>query len=436
MNRSYNMNRIVIVGNGFDLAHGYRTSYKDFIEWYWEQWKNRLLSSSESFLVDGLCSFKLKTRISSFFDAFKFDSELSNIIVTYNSMFTPRVKSMPMAFEFINTLQRAYNCVEVKISPLLLEIQKRIESNWVDIETLYYEILTSKILINEYNRHPSVLNKDLDLLKIKLVEYLIAVTKSVRGIHKGVIQEKLFRSVEKNEIAINSRDSWGKLIDIRSNMRTEGWKKLLEKYYIDDSKFNIAIKNVQYQAQRLIDSKPIVPIIDDQDFLRPDKVVLLNFNYTSIADSYFPSSRYSDFIVNHIHGILDEPNGVIFGYGDEIDDNFEKLKCLNDNDYLQNMKTIKYLETPKYREILNILEEDDFQVYIMGHSCGNSDRTLLNTMFEHRNCVSIKPFYYIDEKGRDNYIDIVQNISRCFTNMQLMRDRVVNKEYCERLVEE
>jgi len=26
------MNRIIIVGNGFDLAHG--VNYKDFIEWY------------------------------------------------------------------------------------------------------------------------------------------------------------------------------------------------------------------------------------------------------------------------------------------------------------------------------------------------------------------------------------------------------------------
>ena len=34
------MNRIIIVGNGFDLAHGLKTSYKDFISWYWEKtWK-------------------------------------------------------------------------------------------------------------------------------------------------------------------------------------------------------------------------------------------------------------------------------------------------------------------------------------------------------------------------------------------------------------
>ena len=33
--------------------------------------------------------------------------------------------------------------------------------------------------------------------------------------------------------------------------------------------------------------------------------------------------------------------------------------------------------------------------------------------------------------GRDNYLELVQNISRNFTNMKLFRDRVVNKEQCK-----
>ncbi|MBO7224693.1 MAG: hypothetical protein J6V35_02135 [Bacteroidales bacterium] len=34
------MNRIIIVGNGFDLAHGVKTSYKDFIEWYFVNYRS------------------------------------------------------------------------------------------------------------------------------------------------------------------------------------------------------------------------------------------------------------------------------------------------------------------------------------------------------------------------------------------------------------
>ena len=62
-------------------------------------------------------------------------------------------------------------------------------------------------------------------------------------------------------------------------------------------------------------------------------------------------------------------------------------------------------------------------------------RTLLNTLFEHKNCISIKPYYYIKQDGTDNYLELVQNISRNFTDMKLMRDRVVNKTYCAPLTD-
>ena len=117
-----------------------------------------------------------------------------------------------------------------------------------------------------------------------------------------------------------------------------------------------------------------------------------------------------------------------------MDDTYEKLKNLNDNECLRNMKSINYLEANNYRKMLEFIESGPFQVCIMGHSCGNSDRTLLNTLFEHRFCVSVKPYYYIKEDGTDNYLELIQNISRNFTDMKLMRDRVVNKMYCEPLV--
>ena len=137
--------------------------------------------------------------------------------------------------------------------------------------------------------------------------------------------------------------------------------------------------------------------------------------------------------INYIHGQIDVPESVIFGYGDEMDENYKKLSNKNDNEYLNNIKSIKYLESPNYRNLLDFIESDAYQVFIMGHSCGNSDRTLLNALFENKNCVSIKPFYHVFEDGRDNYMDLVQNSSRSFTDMKLMRDRVVNKTFCETL---
>jgi hypothetical protein len=156
---------------------------------------------------------------------------------------------------------------------------------------------------------------------------------------------------------------------------------------------------------------------------------MLNFNYTSTANKYAQENK-SIIEVNHIHGELSNPDSVIFGYGDELDENYKKLSNLNDNEYLKNFKSIKYLESDRYRKALQFMDAEPYQVFIMGHSCGNSDRTFLNTLFEHKNCVSIKPYYYKYQKG-DDYLKIVQNISRNFTDMKLMRDRVVNKTYCE-----
>jgi hypothetical protein len=191
----------------------------------------------------------------------------------------------------------------------------------------------------------------------------------------------------------------------------------------DDLLNEIRLFIEDYASKKLIINYP-------QLFMLPDHVLLLNFNYTYTADTYESYTRGSTI---HIHGEINEPKSVIFGYGDELDKNFQQLQNLNENECLRNIKSIRYLESDNYRNVLRFLESAPFQVFIMGHSCGNSDRTLLNTVFEHKNCISIKPYYYQKDNGSDNYLDIIQNISRNFTNMKLMRDRVVNKTYCEPL---
>ena len=45
----------------------------------------------------------------------------------------------------------------------------------------------------------------------------------------------------------------------------------------------------------------------------------------------------------------------------------------------------------------------------------------------------IKPYYPQKEDGADNYMEIVQNICSNFTDIKLIRDRVVNKTFCEPL---
>lgn len=51
----------------------------------------------------------------------------------------------------------------------------------------------------------------------------------------------------------------------------------------------------------------------------------------------------------------------------------------------------------------------------MGHSCGLSDRTMLNKIVEHVNCIKIKIFYYEKNKTENDYIEKMQELSRHFS---------------------
>ena len=194
-----------------------------------------------------------------------------------------------------------------------------------------------------------------------------------------------------------------------SDFSTEGRKKALD---------NIGLESTDLEE---VSHNP-----EERNKLIPGRIMMLSFNYTGTA------RMYGNFNLTHnyIHGELANPKNIIFGYGDELDKDYQEILDMNDNELLKNVKSVKYLETRHYREMLEFIQAAPFQVYVMGHSCGNSDRTLLNTVFEHENCVSIKPFYHKWDDGSDNYLELVQNISRNFTNMKLFRDRVVNKEQC------
>jgi hypothetical protein len=88
------------------------------------------------------------------------------------------------------------------------------------------------------------------------------------------------------------------------------------------------------------------------------------------------------------------------------------------------MKSFGYFKTSNYHDLIRFIEADNFQVFILGHSCGLSDRTMLNMIFEHNNCKSIKIFYYGDEKS-NNYAELTQEISRHFSNKGEMRKKIV-----------
>lgn len=423
------MNRLVLIGNGFDLAHGLKTSYADFIDWYWD-YRMRLFSttySSES--KDVLCSFKTKTG--------EDGPELWSTIAYSHSFFrsTPALGIVYVGKNVIKSIIDDKEHFETKFSPLFEKIIKGVESKtWGGIEQDYYDLLKEYAFrdpnVNSKTPPIKALNKQLRYIQEKLVEYLKEVSaKKVDKIES--IENAIYAPINPNDLSTTGWSSMQSHINV--------WASKSDETIIEKNKLhgrNQSLSVVEIKQYRDNDEKGILPKAQEEypeAFMLPNSIMLLDFNYTDTTSKYIKPAIAT---INHIHGYLSDPQSIIFGYGDELDDKFKELKEHKNNACLSHIKSIKYLEAPNYRKMLSFIESGPFQVLIMGHSCDNSDRTLLNTIIEHPNCVSIKPYYYItdEEKQTNNYTELAQHISRNFNDMKLMRDRVVNKTQCEPLV--
>lgn len=415
------MNRIILIGNGFDLAHGFPTRYEDFINWYWDQWITHLMTCHKNTIDDCLCSFSIK----------KGENTWHSLL--WNNGFT---FNRPKGKEFVESIISDKESFEVILSPLLRRIQESLhKKNWVDIENEYYRLLTESISNKgKIIYSPHELNTQLQYLLNLLAQYLREINLSSSCVDS--IVRIISEPIKFENIAVGSRQYFYDHCNYWANQDQYFLYKYLGALDVSvDQAVSIRAEVDEFllhSTAKYHDGGLIVTDINKipLQLLRPNNTMLLSFNYTGVTDLYSQSCRC---YVNHIHGDLQEPCKMIFGYGDELDDNYKKFLKQEDNEYLKNVKSIRYLESPNYRNMLQFIDSAPYQIYIMGHSCGNSDRTLLNTLFEHKNCVSIKPYYYQKQEGSDNYMEIVQNICRNFTDMKLMRDRVVNKTFCEPL---
>lgn len=155
------MNRIILIGNGFDLAHGLKTSYADFIDYYWEDWGRRLQGSYlGNKLTDDLCSISQKGEQHPWYWLFP------TIDLQRRTKIAPK--------EAIEMAKNSPDVITIEKSHFFEHIDKAVETkNWVDIENEFY-LWLKKIFKKdncEYDS-PVPLNKELESIKEKLVEYL------------------------------------------------------------------------------------------------------------------------------------------------------------------------------------------------------------------------------------------------------------------------
>jgi len=446
------MNRIILIGNGFDLAHNLETSYKQFIDNFWKE---------------TIADFKNPEKRGN--DIFENIMLSINIILPIHTQYLQEIQSyndFTAYFEKEKEFSMRYATDKKKMSIsfknrfLKIITEKTSLQNWVDIEEEYYQQI--KDIVQNKSQYYSdegektaiaKLNDDFCQIKNSLKTYLIEkTTEGIGGNAIEFVDDKISKNIYSEfELGDFTKEGAEQIVNEtikKAQYCLENKDELEKSDYID------------FNTQRLLKLKKedadIKEIILDHNQRKsyfhfiPDSILFLNFNYSNTENLYakqkyeVPGYRYgvlTELEINketiHIHGELkNSTSPIIFGYGDESDEVHKEIEKKG-GDYLNNVKTINYLKTPNYKNLLKFIESGMYQVFIMGHSCGFSDKTLLNTLFEHENCVSIKPFFYKwkDENGieHDDYEDKIKNIYRVFTDKTLMREKVVNKEYCKQL---
>lgn len=354
-------NRIVIIGNGFDMAMGLKTSYSDFLLDYL---KHRLNAATDTVVDNSLVQIN------------------RNGISYRNSRFyAEKASDTSTLEELLNFMKNNSNYCKVTYRGILADILSFHEiQNWVDIESLYFDSMVP--MIDRLKNSPPK-NKSYSNIEI--------LNKSFRELTNNL--DDYIHKVNDNPLGQNIADHFYDFLELCVKKQTN--------------------------KQTCLNHKA-----DYNQLENPENVLFLNFNYTNSLNKILGYNGLNPkYQIVNIHGQAGKKsNPIIFGYGDDTHPKYNELEQENSDIPLEFIKSFYYNRTPDYHKMLGFMESNKYEVYIVGHSCGLSDRTLLKSIFEQDNCGSIKIFHRgsIEEHIKKNMA-----ISRHFDDKQLLRKRVL-----------
>lgn len=360
------MNRLIIIGNGFDLAHGLKTSYNDFIlDYLKESLKICINSSYRQYHING------NSRVDGLYE-----DELMQIILKQrysNIKYVDLINGISTLSEYKKLIKEYFEC-DYKFIFLKNIISKACNYSWVNIETEYFEELLN-LKINKTNtKGIENFNYLFEIFKEKLVNYLKKQ------------QDEFTNSFNIVELCDCLCED---ILDVDVDVKTIG----------------------THPPKRLL-------------FLN------FNYTNTLEAYVEECKKRFESEINYIHGSLNDEKNPPIFGFGDEFDKRYKEFEDEGNNELFKHIKSFGYLKTNNYSNLTLFLDSDKFQVQIFGHSCGLSDRTMFKEIFEHDNCLSVKLFYHQKEDGSDDYTDKTYELYRHFSDKNSMRKKIVDKQKC------
>lgn len=160
--------------------------------------------------------------------------------------------------------------------------------------------------------------------------------------------------------------------------------------------------------------------------LQAGKTMVVNFNYTNTFEKLYidTMASYNKDNIVHIHGeLFRENNPIVFGYAAD-DNEVAQLLDKGSNDFLINIKRHQYKKSNQEKRVKEYLDKtEDINIFIIGHSCGVSDKLILNQILNHPNIITINILYY---ENYNSFYNSHINIYRISNRNNQSYDKIIN----------
>ncbi len=445
---------ILIIGNGFDLAHGMKTKYSDFLETlYFYNLKGKLSESIleekeiEKINTSKECSKKieeLNERINKIF--LKEDISASKVA---KEMLREKNKIL-RSIEKLEEVKKYYEKVSIdKISKIekLEEIKDDISNNvwcnylydiynknqmrgenWIDFEKEIRDI------IEIIDKHENNLKNNIILSKIeKLIEDEIMDREKLKKVYNFIDYYLLLHTITKGEKENYDISN----INFSYYLRRDTLQIFLKKIYDDLNKF------INYLEIYLLELEKDTFNLRSKDIqnLKIDKV--LCFNYTHTFSKLYDKENKKE--ICYIHGEIEENreakfNNMVLGI-DEYYDDERKNTNTNFNIFKKFTQRIIKKTDLKYRDWLEYMDKENHayakgygyfihNIYVFGHSLDITDKDILKDFID-KEYVLTTIYYYDKQQQTQQVANLVKLLGQDKFLRMFKEKRIEFKEQSE-----
>ena len=366
MNIEIRGRKILLIGNGFDLAHGLPTSYSYFLDFCDKVEKKFNFQSGineKDYKTNELNDWNIDDSIKS--KLYEWDKNTNNNL---NKLFI-----------------EIYDNIKDNIwINYFLNIRYTLGKNWIDFESEISNVVQAIETLKGY------IERDEDVLKIKDTKQQIII---------------YFLNIAKKSLK-----------DVFNLNRIDGF---IEDISIELDKL---IRSLEIYICEFVNEIDINKENDDIKTITPDYV--LSFNYSNTYERIYGQSKKVTY--DYIHGKADIKNNVdtcnlVLGIDEYLeDDKNDKLEFIAFKKFYQRIYKSTDSTYMKWVEQIKKYPEVNHNLFIFGHSLDKTDRDILKLLICNDN-VTTKIYYYRKNKNDKKELGkLIKNLVRIMGQDELI----------------